>query len=257
MPIKTSRRRTEAQKPARAASSADAQGRAKQGRKAPKPAIADRRGHILRVAAKRFAQYGFEATTVRQIADDIDILSGSLYHHFATKDEMLHQIVRDAALRMRDNAIRIARAQLDAEYRLVALILLDLGELTRDQLAHAILYNERKLFRRGEQFRDVVAAKKQTYLAWKAVLRDGVKAKLFKPDIDFYLTISTILRMLNTAADWYNNEDDSVMNVVGAYSIDQVIDFHLDFALSAVRAPSRIAEPIPRQACLDLARPRI
>ena len=50
------------------------------------PAMADRRERILAAAAMRFAEFGFGATTVRQIADDVDILSGSLYHHFATKE---------------------------------------------------------------------------------------------------------------------------------------------------------------------------
>src|SRR5579864_8918239 len=61
-----------------------------------------RRLAILEAARRRFAEFGFEATTVRQIADDVNILSGSLYHHFATKDDMLHEIVRDAVLQMRD-----------------------------------------------------------------------------------------------------------------------------------------------------------
>ena len=220
-------------------------------RTAPKPVGVDRRAEILRVAAKRFAQFGFEATTVRQIADDLNLLSGSLYHHFATKDEMLHEVVRDAVEQMRDNTIRIARAPFDAEHRLVALILLDLGELTRNQGVHAILNNERKLFRRSEPFAYVVRAKKEAYLAWSTVMGDGMKAGLFKPNTDLYLMISTILRMLNTAADWYRNEDEPVLD---GYTLDQVIDFHLDLVLSAVRAPARISEPIPRAACQALAR---
>jgi AcrR family transcriptional regulator len=214
-------------------------------------APADRRAQILDVATRRFAQSGFEATTVRQIADDINLLSGSLYHHFATKEEMLHEIVRDAVQQMRDNTTRVSRAPLDAEHRLVALILLDLGELTRNQAVHAILHNERRLFRRTPDFIYVVRAKKDGYLAWKSVLEDGMKAGLFKPNIDTYLTISTIIRMLNTAADWYKNDD----TIVGdSYALDRVIDFHLDFILSAVRAPARMGAPIPRTACEDLAR---
>lgn len=216
--------------------------------------MADRRTLILGVAARRFAASGFEATTVRQIAEDVNILSGSLFHHFATKEDMLHEIVRGPVLRMRDNTIRIARAPLDAEHRLVALVLLDLGELTRNQDVHAILYNERKLFRRRQEFAYVVQAKKKSYLAWKTVLQDGMRAGLFRPDMDVYLAITTILRMLNAAADWYKNEDGSVRDAMGSYTLDAVINFHLDFILSAVRVPARVAQSIPRQACENLAK---
>ncbi|CAN7195437.1 TetR/AcrR family transcriptional regulator [Phenylobacterium sp. LjRoot225] len=219
-----------------------------------KPSLADRRATILNVATRRFAEFGFEATTVRQLADDVNILSGSLYHHFATKDEMLHEIVRDAVLQVKDNAIRIARAPLDAEHRLVAMILLDLGEMTRNQEVHAILSNERRFFRRREEFAYVVEAKRDAYHAWRAVLQDGMDTRLFKPDLDIYLTISTIVRMLNAAAEWYANEDASMAGAAAAYTLDQVTDFHLDFILNAVRAPARAAEPVPRQACEELAK---
>src|SRR5438094_591254 len=87
-----------------------------------KTAPAERRTAILQAATRRFAQFGFEATTVRQIADDVNILSGSLYHYFETKEEMLHEIVRDAALQIQNNTLRIAQAPVDAERRLIALI---------------------------------------------------------------------------------------------------------------------------------------
>ena len=234
----------------------DAMRPAPAGRPSPgggRSAMADRRATILQVATRRFAEFGFEATTVRQIADDVNILSGSLYHHFATKDEILHEVVRDAVLQMKDNTTRIARAEMDAEHRLIALILLDLGELTRNQDIHAILFNERRLFRKRKEFAYVVQAKRDSYLAWRAVLDDGVGAQLFKPDLDIYLTISTIVRMLNTAADWYKNEEASIAEAMGSYNLDQVIDFHLDFILSAVRTPARASQPIPRKACEDLA----
>lgn len=216
-------------------------------------AMADRRATILQVATRRFAELGFEATTVRQIADDVNILSGSLYHHFATKDEMLHEIVHDTVLQMKDNAIRIARAPVDAEHRLVALLLLDLGEMTRRQEVHAILSNERRFFRKREEFAYVVEAKRDAYHAWRSVLQDGIDAGLFKPDLDIYLTISTVVRVLNAAADWYANEDASVAGALAGYDLDRVADFHLDFILSAVRAPARAGLPVPRQACEDLA----
>ncbi|WP_436052189.1 TetR/AcrR family transcriptional regulator [Phenylobacterium sp. LjRoot225] len=218
--------------------------------KQPQP---DRRGLILSAATSLFAKLGFEATSVRQIADEVNILSGSLYHHFETKDEMLHEIVRDAVEQMRDNAIRIAEAPVDAEHRLIALILLDLGELTRNQEVHAILSNERRLFRQREEFAYIVEAKRGAYHAWRSVLQDGIADKLFRPDLDIFLAISTVVRMLNTAADWYVNEEASIADSAGAYGLDDIIDFYLGFILGAVRTPARAAEPIPREACEGLA----
>jgi AcrR family transcriptional regulator len=220
--------------------------------------MSERRAEILEAATRRIAEHGFESTTVRQIGDDAGILSGSLYHHFATKDEMLHEIVQGVVRRMRANTLRIAQARVDAERRLIALILLELGELTANQKVHAILTNERRLFRQKAEFRYVVKAKMGIYRAWKKVLQDGVKAKLFRADIDVFLTILTVLRMLNNAADWFRNDeaqgfgDDSD----SSYSLDKVIDFHLQFILSGVRIPQRESEPIPRTECEQLVKAR-
>src|ERR1700739_3812119 len=53
-----------------------------------------RRDELLELAAAMFAERGLRATTVRDIADAAGILSGSLYHHFASKEEMVDEVLR-------------------------------------------------------------------------------------------------------------------------------------------------------------------
>ncbi|TXS47651.1 helix-turn-helix domain-containing protein, partial [Streptomyces sp. OR43] len=47
---------------------------------------------ILRPAAEVFAAQGYNATTVRRIADAAGMLAGSLYYHFDSKESMLDEI---------------------------------------------------------------------------------------------------------------------------------------------------------------------
>jgi len=216
--------------------------------------VRDRRGEILQIAARRFAEYGYESTTIRELADDAKILSGSIYHHFATKDEILHEIVREPVLQLRDETIRISRAPVDAEHRLIAVILLHLGELTRDQDVHAILYNERQFFRGNPDFEYVAQARGEMYLGWRAIFEDGVRAGLFRADVDPFLSVSTIIRMINTCADWFKPHGVYPLESGRNYQLDQVIDFNLDFVLSAIRTPARAGAPIPRSECEALAR---
>ena len=216
------------------------------------PAMADRRSRVLAVAMRRFAEFGFAVTTVRQIADDVGILSGSLYHHFATKEEMLDAIVRDAVLRLRENTLRIAGAPESAELRLLALILVHLVEYTSYPAENAILFHERKFFRRSADFAYVAQAKREGYDAWCAVLADGIVAGLFHPDMDIFLTVSTILRMLNTGADRHTNEEGTI-DTVKQHTLDELLQFYLDFVLRSVRNVSRTAEPIARGAAEKLA----
>ncbi len=56
---------------------------------------ASRRDELLVLAAAMFAERGLKATTVRDIADSAGILSGSLYHHFKSKEQMVEEVTRD------------------------------------------------------------------------------------------------------------------------------------------------------------------
>ena len=205
-----------------------------------------RREQILAASRRRFAEFGFEATTVRQIADDVSILSGSLYHHFETKEAILDEIVRAPVLAMRDRTLRIAALPDDAEHRLVTLIAAELDALTCSQDAFAIVYSERKFFRRSRYFAYLIQARKEAYDAWRGILEEGMREALFDRGTDLYLTISTIMRMLNTGADWFRNEDGSPQDVIGYYPFEQLLDFYLGFVLRAIRPPERAGAPIPR-----------
>jgi TetR/AcrR family transcriptional regulator len=48
----------------------------------------DRRDEIIKVAKTRFAIAGFEGTTTRQIADDMNVAQSLLLYHFKNKDEL-------------------------------------------------------------------------------------------------------------------------------------------------------------------------
>jgi len=49
----------------------------------------NRRARLLDAAAKLFSERGFHATSMRDIAKAVGMLSGSIYYHFESKEEML------------------------------------------------------------------------------------------------------------------------------------------------------------------------
>lgn len=67
---------------------------------------ASARGKLLRAATELFRRLGYERTTVRDLAREIGIQSGSIFHHFRSKQDILHAV-------MEEN-IRISIARLEA-----------------------------------------------------------------------------------------------------------------------------------------------
>jgi TetR/AcrR family transcriptional regulator, cholesterol catabolism regulator len=60
----------------------------------------NRRIQLLDAAAKLFCQRGFHATSMRDIAKAVDMLSGSIYYHFNSKQEMLLAVYAEGARRI-------------------------------------------------------------------------------------------------------------------------------------------------------------
>ena len=224
-------------------------------RGSPKPIdgpAPDRRAQIAAVAAGLFAEYGYEATTVRQIADRVGMLAGSLYNHFATKDDMLHAVMRARIGQLEQANLMIARLAVDAEHRLLANAIMRIHHYVTYSQFHAILLRESHFFQRHPDFAYVVDAKTRIRAVQQDMLRDGMAAGLFRPDMDPYLMIGTISRMLSGVTEWHRSIEMFSSNQPPAYTLDVLVDFHFDCLLRLVRTPARLAEPIPRARCESL-----
>src|SRR5215470_15898938 len=62
----------------------------------------NRRVQLLDAAARLFNQRGYHATSMRDIARAVDMLSGSIYYHFSSKQEMLLAVYAEGARRIGD-----------------------------------------------------------------------------------------------------------------------------------------------------------
>jgi TetR/AcrR family transcriptional regulator, cholesterol catabolism regulator len=61
-----------------------------QAKLAPRPRIEDQtRWRILAAAAERFANQGYAATSIRDIAGEVGVTVGAIYVHFPSKDRLL------------------------------------------------------------------------------------------------------------------------------------------------------------------------
>ncbi|MEE8486264.1 MAG: TetR/AcrR family transcriptional regulator [Acidimicrobiia bacterium] len=65
-----------------------------------KPTAANRRRQLLDAAADCFSRDGYEAASMRAIADEASMRAASIYYHFASKDDLLVAVHEEALRRI-------------------------------------------------------------------------------------------------------------------------------------------------------------
>lgn len=87
------------------------------------------RGRLLHEAARLFRDKGYERTTVRDLAAAVGIQSGSLFHHFRTKEDILKAVMVET-IRLNTAFMRAAVDAADNdESRLRALVKAELESI--------------------------------------------------------------------------------------------------------------------------------
>lgn len=189
---------------------------------------AGRRSEILAIAARCFAENGFEATTIRQISDRAGILSGSLYHHFETKEEMLHELMQPYVAEVREILLRVSRMEGSAEDVLTALIRTLLAQLIQNRDLHAIMHGNRSFFVRSEPFKYVADFKQDYKQVWYGVLQEGVRAGLFRGDLDLHVVTPMTLTFVSATADWFDP--------AGRLSAEEIIETTLQLLMRGLKS---------------------
>ncbi len=158
----------------------------------------NRREELLLAAARLFAAHGFEATSMRDIAREVGMLAGSMYYHFASKEELV------AAAHARGVAQIIAAVSQAIDGiaepwpRLEAACRAHLGSLLGDEVFAAVVLQE--FSRVSPELRTRLIAQRDDYERLFARLVDALPVA---PGVDRRLLRLMLLGALNWAPTWY------------------------------------------------------
>ncbi|MCY0900103.1 MAG: TetR/AcrR family transcriptional regulator [Firmicutes bacterium] len=161
-----------------------------------------RRDAIVKAAAELFAERGFRATTVRDIAEVAGVLSGSLYAHIATKEDLYLEIVRRAADDFSTAVRPIVEAQESPDVKLRRMILAHLRVIEESRAwARVYLDDDNELSEATR--REARRLRREYERLWDRVLTEGIDQGLFQVH-DESLTRLFVLSALNGVIRWYH-----------------------------------------------------
>jgi len=174
-----------------------------------------RRADMVRIASELFAQKGFRATTVREIAEAAGILSGSIYHHFDSKeaigDEVLAGFLNDV---LADYRSAVATGG-DAADVLERIVRSSSHTLARHHAALTMLQNDWSYFSSQPRFAYMRKDLHEIEQIWISQLERGKEAGVFRADLDVKLTYRLLRDILWLPMNWRQ---------AGGFSTDQVVD---------------------------------
>jgi AcrR family transcriptional regulator len=188
---------------------------------------------LINVATKLFSEHGYDATSVRMIADEAGLQSGSLYSHIRSKDEILTRIVVTVADRFYA-AARLAIGSADGpEGKLRALCRAHLEVIDQYGDAVRVYYDEWRKLDQPDQGR--IIEMRDVYESYYAdVIEDGVAEGLFR-SVDTRSAVRVILAACNFTYQWYSPD--------GPLSPAEITDSFLDVILFGLRAPGQAGSP--------------
>lgn len=144
----------------------------------------DRHEQILTAAAALFARKGVAATTVREIADEVGLLSGSLYHHFESKEAMVDEILDPYLRDLRATNKAVLDRDVDSRTRLQDLIVASLQVVEAHPHATEIYQSDVNYLSQFDRFGYLRAAARDVRRTWLEVISAGVADGTFRADLE-------------------------------------------------------------------------
>ncbi|MFD8568350.1 TetR/AcrR family transcriptional regulator [Streptomyces sp. NPDC057694] len=184
----------------------------------------ERRRELLDTAAEVFAAQGYNATTVRKIADHAGMLAGSLYYHFDSKESMLEEILRSFLDELWAGYDSVLEAELEPRETLEALVTESFREIDRHRAAVAIFQKEAKHLAVQERFEFLAASQRKFEKAWLTTLERGVENKSFRADLDIRLTYRFVRDTVWVAASWYRPGGQHSPEEIARQYLSMVLD---------------------------------
>lgn len=184
-----------------------------------------RRLDILRAAGDLFRRRGYHATSVRDLAAELDMRGSSLYAHFGGKEELLAEIVDEAA----DAFLAAAEgvdAGLEPAARLRALVRAHLGVI-QEHLSTATVFLHEWRFLAPERRARVVERRDAYQAHVRRAIEDGVASGAFRAP-DPALATLFVLSSLNWTYQWLRPD--------GPLPPSELADRYADHVLAALGA---------------------
>lgn len=180
---------------------------------------------VVDAAAAVFKKKGYGAASIEDVANEVGMLKGSLYHYIQNKEDLLLAVVRPTAERLLADVRRLAEMDLPASEKVRRFTRAHVGVLDArfDDVSvyvHEIVgrYSSKEFAAMDQEYTRVV----------QSILAQGIDDGIFRDDLPVRTTALALIGALNWLTRWYRPGDPREADRVA----DQIAEVFLAGALS-------------------------
>lgn len=175
------------------------------------------RENILAAAVQLFAEYGYHAAPLRDIARITGIQAASIYYHYANKEALLVEIMETHMRQLNAGLERILHEQRDPLIRLYQAITNHIRLHTTYKSEFFIIDTEIRSLE-GDNRRYILAMRDHYESLLQDLLRDGMEQGVFRIS-DVKVSSYAIIAMCTEVSTWFRpNGRLTVQEVIDMYS---------------------------------------
>ncbi len=182
-----------------------------------------RRDEILESAAQVIADRGIKNATVRDIGEAAGILSGSLYYHFDSKEQIVLELLKPSTDANYERAVAIC-----AEHRGIAAVSLMIRNAVLSTAANPvrsiILRNEERAFSEVALLAPIAEYRRNLFQLWRGVVKDAKEMGELRSNCDPDIVVLAMVDTTLGASRWFSGRRPRDPDAVA----DELIAMHLD-----------------------------
>jgi AcrR family transcriptional regulator len=158
------------------------------------------RDQVLAIAVQLFNEQGYDATSVADLAERLGLTKSALYHHFASKDELL-SLALDSALTALEGVLDDAEHRAESDAERLRDVIGGAVEVLIDHLPEVTLLLRVRGNSKTEQ---QALERRRVFDARVAALVAGAQSEgWIRADVDAAIATRLIFGMINSVVEWY------------------------------------------------------
>jgi AcrR family transcriptional regulator len=156
---------------------------------------------VIESAARLFRDKGYSATSMRDLANAVDLKASSLYNYIQSKSEILREICFINAHRFLDGMTHVEQLSATAQEKVEALLRLHIQVATQD-VTSVMAFNDEWRHLEEPFLSQFIALRHDYENRFRAIIQEGVDKGEFRA-LDSTILLFTLFSAVRWIHDWY------------------------------------------------------